>query len=75
MHLHAAYMEYSECLPTLLDPLAERTAAVSLRHQPALETIFRFFSVANNKKAKSTSKAKVRKAPSWPRSSANFSLL
>jgi hypothetical protein len=25
MHLHTVYMEYSECLPTLLNPLAERT--------------------------------------------------
>jgi hypothetical protein len=24
MHLHTVYMEYSECLPTLLTPLAER---------------------------------------------------
>ena len=25
MHIHTAYMEYLECLPTLLNPLAERT--------------------------------------------------
>ena len=25
MHLHAVHMEYSECLPTLLKPLTERT--------------------------------------------------
>jgi hypothetical protein len=25
MHVHTVYMEYSECLPTLLTPLAERT--------------------------------------------------
>ena len=25
MHLHTVYMEYSECLPTLLNPLAERS--------------------------------------------------
>ena len=25
MYLHTVYMEYSECLPTLLNPLAERT--------------------------------------------------
>jgi hypothetical protein len=24
MQLHTVYMEYSECLPTLLNPLAER---------------------------------------------------
>ena len=24
-HLHTVYMEYSECLPTRLNPLAERT--------------------------------------------------
>ena len=25
MHLHTVYMQYSECMPTLLNPLAERT--------------------------------------------------
>ena len=25
MHLHIVHMAYSECLPTLLNPLAERT--------------------------------------------------
>jgi hypothetical protein len=25
MHLHTVYMAYSECLPTLLNPLAEKT--------------------------------------------------
>jgi hypothetical protein len=25
MHLHTVYMEYSECLPILVNPLAERT--------------------------------------------------
>jgi hypothetical protein len=25
MHLHTVYMAYSECLPTRLNPLAERT--------------------------------------------------
>jgi hypothetical protein len=26
MHVHAVYIEDSECLPTLLNPLAERTS-------------------------------------------------
>jgi hypothetical protein len=26
MHLYTVYMEYSECLPTRLNPLAERTS-------------------------------------------------
>jgi len=31
MHLHTAYVEYYECLPTLLDPLAERTCFSQVR--------------------------------------------
>jgi hypothetical protein len=31
MHLHTVYMEYSECLPTLLNTLAEKTRFSQVR--------------------------------------------
>jgi hypothetical protein len=34
MHLLAVYIEYSECLPTRLDPLAERTSFFQVPHRP-----------------------------------------
>jgi hypothetical protein len=60
------YMEYSECLPTLLNPLAERTCFSQVGK---LSEIFRTMGWD----IRANASVKVRKTPSWPRSWANFS--
>ena len=37
MHIQTAYMEYSECLPTILNPLAERTCFSQVRKVQAIK--------------------------------------
>jgi hypothetical protein len=43
MHLHTMYMEYSECLPTLLTPLAERTFFSQVSTHPVAMWVIRSY--------------------------------
>ena len=65
MHLHTVYMEYSGCLPTLLNPLAERTCFSQVGK---LSEIFRTMGWD----IRANASVKVRKTPRLPRSWANF---
>ena len=67
-HLHTVYMAYSECLPTRLNPLAERTCFSQVAMVGS-----KLGMLSNYYKAKLS--AQVRKTLTWPRSWANFSLV
>jgi hypothetical protein len=65
-HLHTVYMAYSECLPTRLNPLAERACFSQVDCTPLSD---------NFSNGGCSNWAQVRKTPSWPRSWASCSLL
>ena len=71
MHLHTVYMGFSGCLPTLLNPLAERILSLpgtnGLSYTPEEQA-------SGMDLMKHGGSSQVRKTPSWPRSWANSSL-
>ena len=66
MHLHTVYMEYSECLPTLLNPLAERTCFSQV--PSPLTNEVGSHSLRSQISAEQTRRAQVRKTSCRPRS-------
>ena len=63
-------MAYSECLPTRLNPLAERTCFSQVVNEgPGPAEVSLMFSFAGD------ADGEVRKMPSWPGTWANFSPL